>query len=248
MCYRFEGLLPSASSFPKPCPVQCYVAPSSFVVFAKHKSIYDVLLDHIKKKKHWTREERGDHLFALTQGLPPQKPTLGSMLKPSTLVHACFSTVAQIDHLGAEFATGSHRNLLKARGLLVPEEELVSSHPFAGSDVLQGLIIDDFFCISVEGQNFVPGTSKAKARFCRASRTYAAEGLLNSPHKDIVEAQKAKIAGAELDASEPTRRHGLVPLGSPVAWLWHWFLWRSSSCGTRRTLFMPVSWAVGLLP
>ena len=39
---------------------------------------------------------------------------------------------------------------------------------------------------------------------------------MNSPHKDIVEEQKAKIAGAELDASEPTRRHGLVPLGSPV--------------------------------
>ena len=184
--------------------------------FLQSTKAYDVLLDHIKKKKHWTREERGDHLFALTQGLPLQKPTLG-MLKPSTLVHACFNTVAQGDHLGVEFATDSHRNLLKARGLLVPEEELVSSHPFAGLDVLQGLIIDDFFCISIEGQNFAPGSSKAKARFRLASRTYAEEGLLNSPHKDIIEEQKAKIAGAELDSSEPTRRHGLVPLGSPVA-------------------------------
>jgi len=42
------------------------------------------------------------------------------------------------------------------------------------------------------------------------------EGLLNSPHKDIIEEQKAKIAGADLDSSLPARRHGVVPLGSPV--------------------------------
>ena len=163
MCHRFEGLYTIISfEFPKAVPGPMHCGSQFLCRFCKVQKAYDVLLDHIKKKKHWTREERGDHLFALTQGLPLQKPTL-----PSTLVHACFSTVAQGDHLGVEFATDSRRNLLKARGLLVPEEELVSSHPFAGSDVLQGLVIDDYFSISVEDLNFAPGTSKAKARFRR---------------------------------------------------------------------------------
>ena len=173
--------------------------------FLQSTKAYDVL-DHIKQKKQWTREEKGDHLFAPSQGLPLQKPTLG-MLKPSTLVRCCLNTVAQGDRLGVEFATDSHRNLLKAGGLLVPEEELVSNHPFAGSDGLQGLVIDDFFCLSVEDQDFAPGTSRAKARFLCASHTYASEGLLNSLHKDIIEEQKAKIAGAELDSSHQARRH-----------------------------------------
>ena len=172
--------------------------------FLQSTRAYDMLVQHIKKKKHWSREQGGDHLAALTLGLPRQRPALKD-LKPTTLVHACFNTVAQGDHLGVEFATDSHRNLLKSRGLLVPSEELVSNFPFAGSTVLQGLVIDDFFCLS-----------KAKARFDLASNTYAAEGLKGSPHKDVIEETKAKIAGAELDSSLATRLCGLVTLGSPA--------------------------------
>ena len=184
--------------------------------FLQSTRAYDMLIQHIKKKKHWKREEGGDHLAALTLGLPRQRPALKD-LKPSTLVHACFNTVAQGDHLGVEFATDSHRNLLKSRGLLVPSEELVSNRPFAGSSVLQGLIIDDFFCLSVEDENVEQGTSEAKARFDLASNTYAAEGLRGSPHKDVIEQTKAKIAGAELDSSLATRKCGLVTLASPSA-------------------------------
>lgn len=177
---------------------------------------YDILVDSIRKKKHWTREERGDHLAALSLGLPHQKPTLSS-LKSTSLVHGCFNSVAQGDHLGVEFATDSHRNLLKSRGLLVPTEELVSNRPFAGLRSLQGLIIDDFFSISIERPDFAPGTSLAKHRFDLAAKTYAAEGLQGSPHKDVIEQQRAKIAGAELDATDATRRCGVVSLGAPAA-------------------------------
>ena len=107
--------------------------------------------------------------------------------------------------------------MLKSRGLLIPSEELVSNSPFAGSSILQGLVIDDFFCLSVEKENVDPGASRAKARFDLATQTYAAEGLQGSPHKDVIEETKAKIAGAELDSSLATRRCGLVTLGSPSA-------------------------------
>lgn len=90
---------------------------------------------------------------------------------------------------------------MKSTGLLVPEEELVSNRPFAGLQSLQGLTIDDFFCISVEKQNFAPGASLAKDRFDLATTTFVSEGLQGSPHKDVIEQQRAKVAGAIVDAT-----------------------------------------------
>ena len=184
--------------------------------FLQSTRAYDMLVQHIKKKKHWSREQGGDHLAALTLGLPRQRPALNN-LKPTTLVHACFNTVAQGDHLGVEFATDSHRNLLKSRGLLVPSEELVSNFPFAGSTVLQGLVIDDFFCLSIEDENVKPGFSKAKARFDLASNTYAAEGLKgNHLTKTSLRRRRPRLQGLSLDSSLATRLCGLVTLGSPA--------------------------------
>ena len=183
--------------------------------FLQSTRAYDALLGSFKSKKHWTREQRGDDLAALV-GNGPSKDVRLKKLTPNTLVHLCFNTVAQGDHLGVEIATDSHRGLLKSRGLLVEEEELVSSRPFFGSKVLQGLVIDDFFCLSIEEGNVVKGESKAYSRFAAATKTYLKEGLKSSPHKDIVEENKAKIAGAELDSSRETRRLGVITLGCPV--------------------------------
>ena len=177
---------------------------------------YDFLLEDLKKRKRWAREERGDGLGALAGGKPSSWKALGKVGSTS-LVHACFNTVAQGDHLGVEFATASHRNLLKDRGLLVPEEEIVSNRPYGGSEVLQGLVIDDFFSVSIERAESDNLRSRSKRRFDAAKQTYAKEGLMGSPLKDIVGQQKAKIAGAEVDSSDDALKLGIVPLGSPVA-------------------------------
>ena len=177
---------------------------------------YDFLLEDLKKRKRWTREERGDGLGALAGGKPSSWKALGKVGSTS-LVHACFNTVAQGDHLGVEFATASHRNLLKDRGLLVPEEEIVSNRPYGGGEVLQGLVIDDFFSVSIERAESDNLRSRSKRRFDVAKQTYAKEGLMGSPLKDIVGQQKAKIAGAEVDSSDDALKLGIVPLGSPVA-------------------------------
>lgn len=184
--------------------------------FLQSTRAYDAFLEGFKKEKHWSREQRGDDLAALV-GSGPTKDLRIKKLSPSTLVHPCFNTVAQGDHLGVEFATDSHRNLLKSRGLLVDGEELVSCRPFGGFSTLQGLVIDDFFCVSVERSDTQPGRSSAMARFKLATSTYEEEGLKGSPQKDIIEEQKAKIAGAELDSSEAVRRLGVVTLGSPAS-------------------------------
>ncbi len=183
--------------------------------FLQSTRAYDVLLETYKSRKHWTREQKGDDLAALV-GSGPTKDWRTKKLSPSTLVHACFNTVAQGDHLGVEIATDSHRGLLKSRGLLVEAEELVSSRPFAGHKVLQGLVIDDFFALSIEDEDVGFGGSIAKARFDLATATYRQEGLKGSSHKDIIEAQKAKIAGAELDSTYETRKLGVVTLGCRV--------------------------------
>ena len=95
---------------------------------------YDRLLaQQAANKKKKPREAVGDFLGGL-----PEK-SFGSRLPE--YVFACFSSVAQGDHLGVEIATQSHRNMLKSRGLLVEEEELTSNFPFGGSRCLQGLII-----------------------------------------------------------------------------------------------------------
>lgn len=94
---------------------------------------YDALCDQIQSRKKLSREEKGDDLGGLVLGLPATSSALvPKKLSDDTLVHACFNTVAQGDHLGVEIATDSHRNLLKSKGLLVAEEELVSNLPFGG--------------------------------------------------------------------------------------------------------------------
>ena len=53
----------------------------------------------------------------------------------------CFSAIAQGDQLGVEFACESHFNLLRQAGLLASDVCLSST---------EGLVIDDYFCVSVE--------------------------------------------------------------------------------------------------
>lgn len=178
---------------------------------------YDALCDQIQSRKKLSREEKGDDLGGLVLGLPATSSALvPKKLSDDTLVHACFNTVAQGDHLGVEIATDSHRNLLKSKGLLVAEEELVSNLPFGGLSSLQGLVIDDYFSVSVEALSFQPGTSASFKNFSAAARIYEDAGLIGSPAKDVKEEQKAKVAGAEIDSSSSARRHGVVTVGAPV--------------------------------
>eukprot|EP00435_Cladocopium_sp_Y103_P062393 s584_g24.t1 len=137
--------------------------------------------------------------------------------KPSSslLVQPCFSSLPQGDHLGVEFATDAHRNLLASRGLLRPQVELRADRTFRGVNSLQGLVIDDFFSVSVQPDSQVEETEAVKA-FDQARRCYADEGLLGSDDKDIKGACAGKIIGGEIDASEATKARGVVTLGAPV--------------------------------
>ena len=148
-----------------------------------HTQAYKDLVSRIEKsKKRGPREAVGDFLG----GRPI--PSGGSKIPEK--VHACFNSVIQGDHLGVEIATQSHSNLLKRNGLLCGEEELTSTRPFRGSGCLQGLVIDDFFSVSIEKD--VPAKqngrqSAARKRFEVAKKVYESEGLIGSSEKDVVD-------------------------------------------------------------
>lgn len=178
-----------------------------------HTQAYKDLVSRIEKsKKRGPREAVGDFLG----GRPI--PSGGSKIPEK--VHACFNSVIQGDHLGVEIATQSHSNLLKRNGLLCGEEELTSTRPFRGSGCLQGLVIDDFFSVSIEKD--VPAKqngrqSAARKRFEVAKNVYESEGLIGSSEKDVVDQQVAKVAGAEIDSSDFTRKLGITTVAAPAS-------------------------------
>ena len=121
------------------------------------------------------REDRGDDPLLTPRVITPRLDK-NKQPEKQDLVHCCLNTIAQGDHLGV--------NLLVSEGLLCEPEDL-TSRPFHGSDVLQGLVIDDFFSASIEPSSFASSTSKAYARFKTAERVYKKESLIGSPQKDV---------------------------------------------------------------
>ena len=170
---------------------------------------YDHLQEsHLMRRKKKPREAVGDFLGG------PAAADYGPHLPEE--VYACFNSVIQGDHLGVEIATQSHKNMLKSRGLLCGEEELTSTFPFAGRQVVQGLIIDDFFSVSVEDLSSGRTSSLSEKRFKVAQQAYESEGLIGSKEKDVIDQDCAKVAGAELDCSSHTRSLGLCTVAAPA--------------------------------
>ena len=161
-------------------------------------------------KKRYNRLAQGDFLA----GKPEQDDA-----DPDGFLRACFASLPQGDALGVEFAVDGHRSLLRQNGLLTPDCELRADRVFRGSQNLSGLVIDDFYAISVvpqmsKGQivNSLPWSVRSMNQ---AQRVYDKENILGSVEKDVYDADFAKVTGAELDSSIKTRKLGIVSLASP---------------------------------
>eukprot|EP00438_Fugacium_kawagutii_P012773 Skav217633 [mRNA] locus=scaffold1334:5610:19402:- [translate_table: standard] len=166
------------------------------------------------KKSKYDRFAQGDFL-----GRAPSKKSFAPSGLPEYF-QGCFASVCQGDHLGVEFAVDAHRSLLKTYGLLDETQELRNDRAFRGGAVASGLVIDDFFVVSVEDQvpPHAPGEkmSEAFAQLKTATKAYKDYDIWGSPEKDVIDADKAKVVGAELDSSPSTRALGLVTLASPA--------------------------------
>ena len=110
----------------------------------------DVHLRRIRKKRG-SRTEEGDRL-----GMAPR-----SILCGSEPLYPCFKAIFQGDHLGVEFALLGHASLLETCGLLRPEGRLLGGAPFPMSSTIEGLVIDDYFSISVAPVGLGPRDSES---------------------------------------------------------------------------------------
>ena len=122
---------------------------------------------------------------------------------------ASFKSIFQGDHAGVEIATAAHEGLLQTVGLLSDETRLLSSKPFTGNSLCEGLVIDDYFAVAVVPRSLlVPSPAEACFRFSKD--LYAKHDILGSDDKDITGARKAKLIGAVLDASPKCQDRGVV--------------------------------------
>ena len=164
-----------------------------------------VLRNH---KKPAGRLKSGDGLFSMPR-FPPCKPV------DDGDVFIAFNSILQGDHGGVEFACQSHEGLLSSFGLLAPHERVIADRPFEGTTLMQGLVIDDFFAISIVPKT-LSGSSPDEKCFQKANSAYEKYGLLGSPDKDVISQPCAKVIGASLNSSDRALSKGLCTLGSPA--------------------------------
>lgn len=117
-----------------------------------------------------SRLSHGDGLFA---GAPCREASSGTLF-------ACFSSILQGDHAGVEFACASHSQLLRDFGLLDFESTVSGAGPVLARDVFQGLVIDDYFSISVEPK-LTGKVARSSKAFDRAQQAYSRFHLGGSP-------------------------------------------------------------------
>ncbi len=170
-----------------------------------------------KANKVTSRHAAGDGLFSSSR-FPPV-----SRKKPS-VVFGAFRSILQGDHGGVEYACQSHEGLLRSVGLLDDGLRVVADRPFRGSDMMQGLVIDDFFAVSKVPKNHKGKTPDVEA-IDAAISAYEAEKIIGSPSKDIFGEREAKVIGAHINGSDRALDHGLCSLGAPsskryaLAWI-----------------------------
>ena len=130
---------------------------------------------------------------------------------------ASFRAILQGDHTGVEVATESHTALLQEYGLLGADSRMVASRPLGSSNLAQGLVIDDYYAVSVEPKNRPPEHSVSASCLHTAKLAYEHHGLAGSPQKDIEAASEGKVIGGYLNSGPEATSRGLVTLAAPIA-------------------------------
>ena len=172
--------------------------------FLETKAYKDWIASNPAKK---SREAGGDRL-----GMGPR-----SILAPDADLYPCFQAIFQEDHLGVEFALAGHRGLLRSASLLHEDNEVLGNKPFPMSSELEGLVIDDYFALSVMHSSKPPTEAGATAKLAAATEAYNQEEVLGSPEKDVRSSRHFKVIGAEVDTSLRTTSLGLALVGAPLA-------------------------------
>ena len=187
------------------------VGPPVSISEVENTSAYALFLAN-QKKARYSRSKHGDRLG--DSGKMVRNYVHPRLLQDDE-IWVAFGSVLQGDHTGVEVATDSHGSLLETYGLLHPERRLVANRPLRSTRSCQGLVIDDFFALSVERLGTAAEDSGARHAYDQAQRAYSSAGLLGSPQKDVMASSSGKIIGAYVKADPSTLARGLCTLGAP---------------------------------
>ena len=167
---------------------------SSFSLFALESS-----------RKSYRRESHGDMLHGAS--LDP--------VLPSGTCHIAFQSILQGDHCGVDIATDAHTSLLQRHGLLQQDSMLIATSPLRHPSLCQGLVIDDYFTISVEDGETDKTKSRAFQLYAESQKVYEKHQLEGSPHKDILGDEVGRVIGAWVNTSAEARSRGLATISAP---------------------------------
>eukprot|EP00438_Fugacium_kawagutii_P018756 Skav204395 [mRNA] locus=scaffold2947:164542:176525:+ [translate_table: standard] len=154
-----------------------------------------------------SRELGGDYLGRARRSL---------LVDGTTKVFPCFNSLLQGDHGGVEYATQGHLSLLQDAGLLRAEVHLQGHKPLPLGNEWEGLVIDDYFALSVAKPRVPAQASISVQQVSTASVQYDAKGVIGSPEKDIIGSRHFKVVGAEVDASPKALSERKVLVGAPL--------------------------------
>ena len=135
---------------------------------------------------------------------------------PNGHLWSSFKSVLQGDHTGVEIATASHL-MLQEYGLLHESNRMCASRPLRSSKQSEGLVIDDFFSVSIQPSATPVQDTKAARDYATAQVAYEQQGLLGSPQKDIVASHSGKVIGGFVNGSPETLRLGVATVAAPPA-------------------------------
>ena len=182
------------------------IGPAVLIELVKDTQSFSAFLMRDSRRKY-DRHREGDRLRKPEE--VPRAP------KPEGCIWTSFKSVLQGDHTGVEVATESHTGMLQAHGLLDQQSTLVADRPLEATKMCQGLVIDDYFSVSIEPQGSDRHLSKATQCYNTAQDAYLEHQLLGSPHKDVVNADEGRVIGAYINGSKRATDLGLVTLSAP---------------------------------
>ena len=133
---------------------------------------------------------------------------------PSHL-NCSFGSILQGDQSGVEIATDSHVNFLTANGCLRQHGRIISTKAPRDDKLFEGVVIDDYFAISIEDEDTPAFRSRSAQQHSRALAAYSDANILGSPDKGIIGEDFGKIIGAQIDSRSSTRKRNLTLLSSP---------------------------------
>ena len=126
-----------------------------------------------------------------------------------------FRSILQGDHGGVEIATDAHSALLASYGLLGHESRMTAARPLRSRCLAEGLVIDDYFAVSIADRSERKKVSLAEKCYETAQKAYGFHKLLGSPQKDIVGATSGKAIGAFINGDPSILEQGLATVSAP---------------------------------